>query len=401
MRNRIKLVSVVIGVVALTFLILQFVVNGNGGGTSKAGSEGSTVSQIHDDSDSDHGDGHRHDEEQRGIELSDASIAAAGIIVEPLSFRSLESEVNAPGEVILNSYLSSAVTPRIPAQIVRRQAHLGDIVAQGQPLATLSSVEMAEAVSELLVGQKEWKRVEELGASIVSARRYSEAKIFYEQARNKAIAFGMSETQIEAIIEAGTVRNPGEFELTAPQKGTIISDEFVVGELIEPGRTIFDIVDETVLWVESSLAPDVAGEIRIGSAARVRSPNDGWLAAKVVQKHHRLDEETRTIGIRLEVNNLEDHLHPGTFVEARISAGPAHQHLAVPTAAILKSSDGDWTVFVEVERGHFEPQEVEVVRSAGDLSIITGLAEGTPIVVQGAFFVQSELQKSGFDIHDH
>ena len=49
----------------------------------------------------------------------------------------------------------------------------------------------------------------------------------------------------------------------------------------------------------------------------------------------------------------------------------------------------------------FEPQEVEVVRSAGDLSIITGLAEGTPIVVQGAFFVQSELQKSGFDIHDH
>ena len=66
MRNRIKLVSVVIGVVALTFLILQFVVNGNGGGTSKAGSEGSTVSQIHDDSDSDHGDGHRHDEEQRG-----------------------------------------------------------------------------------------------------------------------------------------------------------------------------------------------------------------------------------------------------------------------------------------------------------------------------------------------
>jgi cobalt-zinc-cadmium efflux system membrane fusion protein len=133
----------------------------------------------------------------------------------------------------------------------------------------------------------------------------------------------------------------------------------------------------------------------------VKSHDGGWLPAKVVQKHHRLDEETRTIGIRLEVDNKEDLLHPGTFVDTRINAGLAHQHIAVPTAAILKSSDGDWIVFVEKDAGHFKPQEVEVVRSAGELSIITGLEQGTPIVVEGAFFVQSELLKSGFEVHDH
>ena len=117
--------------------------------------------------------------------------------------------------------------------------------------------------------------------------------------------------------------------------------------------------------------------------------------------HHALDENTRTLGVRIEFSNQNDELHPGVFVKAKISSNNTARALAVPVNAVLRSPDGDWMVFTEHEAGEFEPQEVELVRTVGDVSVIEGLEVGTRVVTQGAFFVQSELAKSGFEIHNH
>ncbi|MEA2094447.1 MAG: efflux RND transporter periplasmic adaptor subunit, partial [Pseudomonadota bacterium] len=63
--------------------------------------------------------------------------------------------------------------------------------------------------------------------------------------------------------------------------------------------------------------------------------------------------------------------------------------------------DGDWQVFVEHDPGEFEPREVEVIRTTAELTVIGGLEPGTRVVTRGAFFLQSELAKSGFEIHNH
>lgn len=374
--------------------------------------------EEHGDSHEDHGEEKGHGEEEDGhgdhegeeggheegaaeVDLSPESLKEAGILVEPLALQSLEGEVKAPGEVKLNSYLSSKVTPRVEAQIVARHAKLGDTVEKGQPLVTLSGVDMAEAIGELMVAHKEWKRVQQLGSSAVSAKRYSEAKIADEQALAKVMAYGMTEAQVKTLHEKGTGGNPGSFQLVAPQGGTIVSDDFIEGELIEPGRVLFDIVNESVLWVESRLSPVRAKEVEVGAGARVHIPGNGWLQGKVVQKHHLLDEETRTIGVRIEVDNEEDRLHPGMYVDTRIQAGDKQKYLAVPTASVLRSPDGDWVVFVEAKPGEFKPQEIKTLRTVEDYTVIDGIPEGTRIVTEGAFFVQSELAKSGFEVHNH
>ncbi|MBL4885608.1 MAG: efflux RND transporter periplasmic adaptor subunit [Planctomycetaceae bacterium] len=327
----------------------------------------------------------------------------AGILVEPLTLQNLEAEIKAPGEVKLNSYLSSKVTPRIEAQVVERHARLGDVVEKGAPLVTLSGVDMAEAIGELMVAHKEWRRVQQLGASAVSAKRYSGAKIADEQARAKVMAYGMTKSQVKALHEKGSGGNPGMFQLTAPQGGTIVSDDFIDGELIEPGRVLFNIVNEDSLWVESRLSPELSKSVEVGAGARVHIPGNGWLQGKVVQKHHLLDEETRTIGVRIAVDNEEDRLHPGMYVDTRIQSDSESKYLAVPTASVLRSPDGDWVVFVESEnkQGEFKPVEVETLRTIEDYTVIKGLPEGTRIVTEGAFFVQSELAKSGFEVHNH
>ena len=354
-------------------------------------------------------DGHGHDQhnghEEEGdgsVELTLESMKEAGIVVEPLIKQNLEGEINAPGEVKLNSYLSSKVTPRITAQVVKRHARLGDAVKKGQPLLTMSSVEMAEAVGELLVAHNEWERLKKLGQKAVSAKRYNEARVADTQARAKVMAYGMTGPQVEALHSKGSSMTPGNFQLIALQEGIIISDDFIEGELIEPGRILFNIVNESSLWVESSLSPKQAEEVEIGANARVHVPGNSWLKGKVIQKHHLLDEETRTIGIRIEVNNEGDILHQGMFVDTRIKTGKGNTYLAMPTESVLRSPDGDWIVFVEQEEaGHFKSEEIEVVETIGDYTVIKGLPEGTRIVSSGAFFVRSELAKSGFAVHNH
>ncbi|MGB5718113.1 MAG: efflux RND transporter periplasmic adaptor subunit, partial [Gammaproteobacteria bacterium] len=92
---------------------------------------------------------------------------------------------------------------------------------------------------------------------------------------------------------------------------------------------------------------------------------------------------------------------PGLFVETRIEGRSSEQALAVPDDAVLRSPDGDWQVFVEHEPGEFEPQEINVIRTTAGLTVIGGIEPGARVVTSGAFFLQSELAKSGFDIHNH
>ena len=351
----------------------------------------------HDTHESEQGEVH----EEGGVRLTSEQQEMAGVVVEPLQPRDIVNELRAPGEIQLNAYATTRVAPRIAAQVLERQARLGDSVEKGRALVTLSSVEMAQAQGDLLVAEREWGRVSKLGRDVVSEQRYTEARITREQARARVSAYGMTEDEVKQLVASGKAELAnGRFQLLAPQDGTVIHDDFIVGELVEPGRVLFEISDESVLWVEARLTPDEAARIQVNAQATIVL-GERQIEGRVTQVHHALDESTRTLGVRIEVPNPDDRLHPGLFVEARLEGGSSERALAVPNDAVLRSPDGDWQVFVEHEPGEFEPQEVDVIRTAAGLTVIGGLEPGARIVTRGAFFLQSELAKSGFDIHNH
>lgn len=348
-----------------------------------------------------HKDEYGHDEEDI-VHLSNDQRQTAGIIVEALVSRSVPVEIEAPGEIRLNDYATSQVTPRIEAQIVKRHAYLGDHVKQGEPLVTLSSVSMAEAQGALLVAAKEWQRVKKLGKSVVSAKRHMETQVAYQQAKAKLLAYGMTAKQTNKLISENNISQAdGSFSLLSPQDGTVIQDSFINGQMVEPGELLFELTDESRLWVEVRIKPESATHIEIGAPARLLV-GETWIDGKVIQEHHALNEVTRTLAVRLEIANPEHRLHPGQFATVRIQTNDSGKTaLTLPQDAVLRSPDGDWQVFVEEEPGKYAPIEVTLVRQLPGLAVIDGLAPGTRVVTQGAFFVQSELAKSGFEVHNH
>ncbi|MCF6283435.1 MAG: efflux RND transporter periplasmic adaptor subunit [Candidatus Polarisedimenticolaceae bacterium] len=273
---------------------------------------------------------------------------------------------------------------------------------KGDSLVTLSSVEMAEAQGALLVTNIEWRRVTKLGRKVVSERRYVEAQMARQQAYARVQAFGMTNSQIAQLLKTGDpAKATGKFKLLAGQNGIVIHDDFTVGELVEPGRVLLEITDPSSVWVEARLSHEQERVIRPGAKAWVKSDVE-WISGEVLQLHPMMDEVTRTQGVRIEIHNADGHLHPGRFVAVRLQTNEAGRSaLAVPDTALMRSPDGDWQLFIETRPGEFEAKEVEILRRNAGLTEIEGLEPGTRVVTQGAFFLQSELAKAGFDVHNH
>jgi len=244
--------------------------------------------------------------------------------------RSAPQEIEVPGEVHANAYTSFKVTPRIAAQVIKREARLGDMVRIGAPLVTLSSVDLAQAQGELVLAEREWARVQGLGRDVVSGRRFVEARVSFELARAKVAAYGLSAAQIEQLLrEQDPASADGSFMLTAPAAGRIVADDFIEGEIVQPGRVLFEISDEAQVWVEAHVAPEQATALRVNMPVRVRA-GQTWLSGRVIQTMHRLDEQTRTYLVRCEVLNRGDTLHPGQFVYVRLPLATTQDAGAAP-----------------------------------------------------------------------
>lgn len=327
------------------------------------------------------------------LQLDAAEVREAGIATVPAARRRLSEELKAPGEVRANAYATVLVTPRIPAQVVERRARLGDSVKAGQPLVGLSSVEVAETQGALIVAEREWQRVSALGPQAVSERRYMEVKVQRDQARAKLRAYGLGDGQIAAMLRAGSANADGRFELLSPAAGRVTSDEFTVGERIEPGRTLFTLVDEDSVWVEAQLSPAAAAQVKPGEAARVLAHGQS-LPGKVVQLAHQASEQTRTVPVRIEVSNRGDLLHNGEFVDAYLAVGSGREVLAVPSAAVVLLQ-GQSAVFVDRGGGRYEPAPVAAGESEGGYTAITdGLKGGEPVVTSGVFALKARLLKA-------
>ena len=340
-------------------------------------------------------DKHEDDEHTGGIiEMSVQQRAAQGIETASVESRTLTAVVNAPGEVAINLYRSAQVTPRITAQIVSRNAYLGDHVKKDQKLVTLSSVAMAEAQGALVEADREWKRVKKLGRKVVSEKRYVSAQVARQRAYATVLAYGMSKKQVAQLINDGDAsRATGEFDLLSPQDGTIIYDQFVLGEVVETGHLLFEVSDESVVWVEAKLRPEQAVNIRVGSTAHISANGKNWSDGKVVQLHHRLDAGSRTLGVRIEVSEKIDLLHPGEYVQVALETSASEKRLAVPEGAVVLMQ-GSPSVF-KLEGDKLSAYPVETgINSAGWLEITAGLAEGEVIAVKGVFTLKSLVLKS-------
>ena len=338
-----------------------------------------------------------------GTKLSATQMTLANIKVATLERKPMDYQLYAPGEIKANGYTSYRVSPRVDSVVLRRHVALGDHVNKDQDLVTLFSETVADAQASYSVTLAEWQRVQDLGRKTVGDRRYIAAKSEAQAAYGRLLAFGLSEKAIEALSGKSKAQEEyimGEYTLVAERAGAVLTDDFHQGQRVQAGDALMELADEKELWVEARLAPNMQLKLPTGTKAMVKV-GDELFAAHVSQESHIIDQETRTRVVRLIVANNLHRLHSGMFADVYFSFMTEEPVLAVPEAALMRSADGDWVVFIEGDDSKFSAHEVELGRSLGKWREISGIAEGSRVVVEGAFFVASQIAKSGFDTHNH
>ncbi len=332
-------------------------------------------------------------EAEQRVVMDDAALAAAGIELQRLAPSQLSEELRAPGEVVDNAYGTTLITPRVESLVIRRHARIGDEVQAGARLVTLSSIDVANAQAELRIAEEEWRRVSALGREAVSGRRIKEAKVALDRATATARAYGLSGT--------ADGRSNGEFTLEAPHAGRLTEDDFVVGQRIEPGTTLFRLVDESTVWVDAKLPSESASHVKAGAPAVIVSGGQR-IPGTVMRNAHRTSEATRNATVRVEVPNPDDHLHSGDYVdvyfETTSNADAASQtatRLAVPTSALVQI-DGETVVFRrDTKDSALQPVPVRTGEVIGDHTVIKeGLQAGDVVVIDGVFTVKSQMLKA-------
>jgi cobalt-zinc-cadmium efflux system membrane fusion protein len=191
------------------------------------------------------------------------------------------------------------------------------------------------------------------------------------------------------------------YEVPAPMGGTIVSRDVSNGQAVDHETILCTIADLSAVWVDFALYPQIAGRVRVGQSARVRS---GSLAAheatgRVSYVGPLLEQDTRVSYGRIVLSNRDGAWPPGQYVTVAVTVERVRARVAVPEDAIVRTTRGP-AVF-RAAGPTFELQPVMTGHSDGAWTeILEGLEGGASIVVRNAFLLKAELGKSGAT-HDH
>ena len=185
-------------------------------------------------------------------------------------------------------------------------------------------------------------------------------------------------------------------ELKAPIDGVVTERNQAVGELVDKTGAVYVISDPADLWVLAEIKERDIAAVKLGQDATfavIAYPEDTF-RGKVVRLGNKVEEQSRTVEVRIEVHNADGRLKPGMFADVAIVTSVTKDVLVISDKALQSVEDGQ-IVFVELEPGKFEKRIVKLgLEQHGRVQVIEGLKAGEKVVADGSFVLKSELLKS-------
>jgi cobalt-zinc-cadmium efflux system membrane fusion protein len=197
--------------------------------------------------------------------------------------------------------------------------------------------------------------------------------------------------------------NPDDFvPVKAPASGMIIERKATPGTVVSTGNEVFRITSTQSVWMIANVNEADLGQIRVGMPVRilVRAFPDRPFRGRILRLGEQLDPTTRTLQVRVHVENTGGLLKPEMFAAAEIERGASRDALFVPESA-AQELNGSRVVFVRTSPQHFEPRTIEVARTLRNrMEVVAGLKPGDVVVTKGSFILKSQLMKNSLAEED-
>ncbi|HEX5042482.1 MAG TPA: efflux RND transporter periplasmic adaptor subunit [Candidatus Polarisedimenticolaceae bacterium] len=357
------------------------------------------------------GEEHAHAEEAPGgeglLEIDPEMLRDLRVTTTAAVSRMGGEEARLLGELQANHEAYAEVSAPIDATVERLAVQPGDRVRAGGVLAELRSPELGRARASVLaaearlqLAQQALARKQALAAERIAPRR--EVEEAEAEATTAAAELAAARSTVRAMGAEGG--EGGSFLLRSPIAGSVLERRGARGRMATPAEPLFTVGDLSTLWLiahgfeRDALRIPVGAPAEIGFAALPGRTFGGKVAAIGTA----VDAGSRTLPIRIEVGNEGSLLRPGMSATARVPLGGAGQAVVVVPAAALQRLSQSWCVFVPRGAGKFEVRAVGRGRDlGGDVEVLNGLAAGESVVLDGAFLLKAEVEKSRGEGEEH
>ncbi len=329
-----------------------------------------------------------------GMELvpvyeSDGSSAGAGVVsISPVMENNLgvrtelvevgpfRSNIRTVGYVRFDEDRLVHMHPRIEGWIdVLNVKTQGEFIENGQPIYSIYSPELVNAQEELLIAMS----------------RENQRQNLVQSSEERLLALQVPQRLIDQVkAEKRVFQNVTVY---APQGGLVAELAVREGQFVQPGNRILSIGVLDEVWVIAEVFERQGSLVSVGDPVTMSLdylPGRTWQGV-VDFIYPTLDEDTRTIPVRLKFENQDQVLKPNMFAQVTIQhSEEGEQALLIPSEAVIRNGIQD-RVVLALGDGKFKSIVVNLGRR-GDTKteIIDGLQAGDRVVTSAHFLLDSE-----------
>ena len=384
----------------------------------------------------------------RAFATTPEAVALLNIATAPVERKFVESNIRMVGTVTYDETRLAYITAWVPGRIERMYADFtGTLVRQGDHMVDFYSPELIAAKDELRRAKQALDRLSDSSPAVLRET----AKGTREAVRSKLKRWGLTEAQIDRAEKSGA--DSDQITIYAPIGGTVIERAGQEGMYVDTGERIYTIADLSALWITLEAYESDLPWLHLGQGVEFTTEAYGGetFTGTIAFIEPTLDTRTRTVDVRVNVDNDRGRLKPGMFVRATVrsqvatggrvmdpglagkwispmhpeivkdgpgscdicgmalvsaeelgyvaaDAGPEVMPLVIPATAALLTGERA-VVYVEVsdqELPHYEGRVVTLGPRAGEYYIVeSGLREGERVVIEGNFQIDSALEIAG------
>jgi len=322
------------------------------------------------------------------VQLSSEQMNSIGVRTGTVEYKQLSDEIRATGTVDVDERLQSSVQVRFSGYIRKVFANATyQYVRKGDPLFTIYSPDLVATQEEYLLARRSQAAL--TGSSIDGVA--AGASSLTTAAEQRLRQWDIPNSEIAKLQETGKAVT--ELSINSPASGYIMERMALPNMYVEPATKLYTLADLSRVWVNAQVFQNDVGRLKRGdsSAITVDAYPGRTFQGRVEEILPQVDLTTRSVKVRLAVNNPGVTLKPGMFVNVDLKSALGRQ-LVVPASAVFQTGLRQ-VVFVDHGSGSIEPKDVSLgARVGDDFIVLKGLSAHQEIVTSANFLLDSESQ---------
>ncbi len=366
---------------------------------------------------------------------SAASAAKSGIDVDVVQERPMVDAISANGEVLFDPTRVAHLSSRVAGTIAYVLKMAGDDVQADDVLAVVDAASVGQAKSQLLhavvkrqLCQTTAERLRSLGASggvagksIIDAESaLQDSEIAFISARQTLVNLGFDvpdqlpagdakriEEELRFLgiprclletLPTGT-KTTNLIPIRAPYDGTVVASDVVAGEVVNTTTLLFTVANPNRMWLLLSVRQEDAKYVHRDLPVVFRTDDGSHeVRGRISWASPAIDQRTRTLQVRVTLDNQDSRLRDKTFGTGRIVLREEPCAMVVPREAVQSTSDAQF-VFVRdrdyLKDGAAKVFHVRQVRvGAKDdryVELLAGVLPGEVVATKGSPVLLAQL----------